>query len=152
VFRTSSWLVAVVLTVLALMYEPAIVGFGTATLLACLWCAALDRRSGSEPISNPGLTLDVPRVRRVGLELLPQLPDQHPKMLGLIDGLRAPDRFEDRAMRQDAPGVPRQQRHEIELFRREADLVDDEIAHLEPARSWLAGAEGATQHGPDPRQ
>ena len=55
--------------------------------------------------------------------LLAQLRDEHPEVLGLIDGVGAPDRREDRAMRQHAIAVVGQQRQQIELFRRQADFL-----------------------------
>src|ERR1043166_8831095 len=58
-----------------------------------------------EAVADPRLGEDVAGLGRRGLELPAQRVHQHAKVLRLIDGVRAPDRFEDRAVREDAPGV-----------------------------------------------
>ena len=51
-------------------------------------------------------------------------------MLGLVDRVRPPDRFQDRAMRQHPPGTLREEQQQLELFRRQANLV---LASHDPA-------------------
>ena len=43
-------------------------------------------------------------------------------MLGLFDGVRPPDSFQDRAVRQNAVMILREQREEVELLGREPDF------------------------------
>ena len=61
-------------------------------------------------------------MRRVRLELLPELRDEHPQVLGLVDGVRSLDGLQNRTMRQHAVAVVGQERQQIELLRRQADL------------------------------
>src|SRR5689334_22715096 len=80
-------------------------------------------RLSGEAVADPRLADEIARVRRVELDFPAQLRDEHPEMLGLIDGVRSPHGFQDRAVREDAVRVARQEREQLELLRREPDLV-----------------------------
>ena len=95
--------------------------------------------------------------------LLAELRHERPQMFGLLHGVRAPDGLEDRAMRQDAVGISRQQRQQLELLRRQANLlagahdaaavvVDREIAgRICPDASTVRAVPSA-QRDANPRQ
>src|SRR5207244_156157 len=117
---------------------------------------------GDKAVSDPRLTDQILRLSRIGLDLLAELRHQHPQVLRLVDGVRSPDRFQDRAMREDAVCAARQQREEIEFLRCEANLlvlpdhamaivVDDEIAHLQATGRCLVLREHPTQRHANPR-
>ena len=44
-------------------------------------------------------------------------------MLRLIDGMRSPDGLQDRPMREDAPGMLREEHQKLELLGREPKLL-----------------------------
>src|SRR6478609_2309691 len=71
---------------------------------------------GGESISDPRLAHEVARLRGVGLDLLSQLPDEHPQVLGLVDRLRSPDRLQNRAVGDDPVRVAGEKCEEVELF------------------------------------
>ena len=77
---------------------------------------------GRESVPNPRFADEVSRIPRIGLDLLPELSDEHPQVLRLIDGVAAPDGLQDGAMGEHAVGVPRQERKQLELFRCEPNL------------------------------
>src|SRR6188768_1891192 len=74
-----------------------------------------------EPVPHPRLTEQVPRRGRIWLDLLTQLRDQRPDVLGLFDRVRSPDRLQDHTMREHAVMIAREQREQLELLRRETD-------------------------------
>src|SRR4029078_1235180 len=76
-----------------------------------------------EGVADPGFGGDVLRLGRVAFELAAERGDQHAEVLGLIDGIGAPDRLEDRAMREPPAGVLRQEQQELELLRGQPQLV-----------------------------
>src|SRR5262245_1809402 len=80
-------------------------------------------RSGfRNPIPNPGLGQDDLRIIRPRLDLLPELADIDPQILRVLGMRWSPDGGKDLAMRHHAPGMPRQKRQQLELFRRQPDL------------------------------
>ena len=72
---------------------------------------------------DTGGRTEVVRWARVRLDLLPQLRDQRPQVLRLLDGVGPPHRLEDGAMRQHAIVIAGQQRQQLEFLRRQPDLV-----------------------------
>src|SRR6266705_2550614 len=84
---------------------------------------ALVDRIAREPIANPRLTNQVPRLRRIGLDLLAELSDEHPEVLGLVHDVRTPNGLEYRPMRQHPITVLRKKREQLEFLRRQTNLV-----------------------------
>ena len=76
-----------------------------------------------EPVADPRLGDEIPRVRRIGLELLAQLPHEHAQVLGLFLRRLAPDRLEQRPVREDAVRMPRHVDEQLELLRRQPHLA-----------------------------
>ena len=76
-----------------------------------------------EPIADPGLGPDVLRLRGIALYLAAERVDQHSQVLGLIDGVRTPDGLQDDAMREHAARVLREEQQQLELLRRQPDLL-----------------------------
>src|SRR4029453_12836439 len=68
-----------------------------------------------EAVADPWLSEDVLRRGRVRLNLLSQRSDQHSQVLGLIDEMRPPNRFEDGPMGHHAPWGLRQKRGQLEF-------------------------------------
>src|SRR5205823_1223174 len=62
-------------------------------------------------------------MRRIHFDLLAQLPDEHPQMLGMIGGVDAPDGAENRVVREDAIRVARKIRKQLEFLRRQSNLI-----------------------------
>jgi hypothetical protein len=60
----------------ALLWLPAIVGFGCAAVLAVTWCWILDQRPVPEPASDQGIVLEARRapVRAPALDIEMELP------------------------------------------------------------------------------
>ena len=90
-------------------------------------------------------------MRRIGFDLLPQLSHEHPEVFRLVHRVRAPDRFQDDAVRQHAPRIAHQQREQLEFLRRESNflvaaqhaaavVIDREIA--EQGRIWAENCAG----------
>src|SRR5262245_6920477 len=76
-----------------------------------------------EPVAHPRLGDEVARVRRIRLELLPQLPHEHAKVLRLLLRGLAPYRLEKRGVGEDPVRVAGHVHKEIELFRRQPHLT-----------------------------
>ena len=95
---------------------------------------------------------------RVRFNFLPKLTHQHTQVFWAIDAMRAPDRREDRTVRQDSAGMRDQKRQQLELFWRESDLdlatvnavpieIDRQIASRKLAVQRSLAAERATERG-----
>ena len=106
--------------------------------MVAFWRQGLLGGLGRQPIANPRFTEQVSGMRGIGFDLLAKLPHQHPQVLGLVDGVRAPDGLQDRAMGQHAIRVAREKRQQIKFLRRQADLFvasDDTPPIVVPAES-----------------
>lgn len=147
-----------VVTAAVLVRLPVPVGFGCAVTLAALWCWLLEQ-SAPEPVSDPGLTLDVPRVADVRFDFLAKLPNQHPQVFRLIGNRSSPHRFQQRSMGHHSSGIPRQDTEQIEFLWSQSDLiaraddaaaveVNDEIADFESPGAWLLRPEDSAQCRP----
>src|SRR5690348_8745654 len=75
-----------------------------------------------EPVANPWLRHDVPRMRRIRLQFLAQLTDQDAKVLRLSRSGASPDGAGDPLVRQHAAGLRGEQGEQVELFRCQADF------------------------------
>ena len=84
---------------------------------------ALQSGSGGQSVADPWFADEDLRVSRVHFNLFSELRHQHPQVLRLVDSVAAPDRLEDRAMRQDAVGVSGEQGQQFEFLRRETNFL-----------------------------
>src|SRR5207302_11429580 len=80
------------------------------------------RRIADESISYPRLIEQISGPGRIDLDLLAELPHQHPEVLRLVHAARAPDRPENGAMRQDTVGMLREEGQQPEVFGRELNV------------------------------
>src|SRR5437588_11071139 len=76
-----------------------------------------------EAIANPGVGEKVAWCGRIGFDLLSQLTDENPQVFGLPGVISTPDRAEQRTMSQNFSGIADEINHQIEFFRRQAQLV-----------------------------
>ncbi len=97
------------------------------------------------------------------LQLLAQLPHEHAQVLGVPLRIVAPDRLQQRAVRDDAIRAPRHVDEQIEFLWRETDVggphghaalieIDAKRARLEPIGRVGNRSFTASQCGPDARQ
>src|SRR6185369_8123193 len=76
-----------------------------ALVLFCAFCAFLRLLIGIEAITDPGFGEDVAWARRVGLDLLAQVTDEHAQVFVLLDVVAAPEGRQQGAMSQNFSGV-----------------------------------------------
>jgi hypothetical protein len=76
-----------------------------------------------EAVADPRLGQDMAGFGRVGLDLLTEVADEDPQVLGLCDVVSAPDCGEQRAMREDFTGVSEEVNQKIEFLRRQMQLL-----------------------------
>ena len=76
-----------------------------------------------EPVAHPWFAPQIPWIRGIGLDLASELRHQRPEVLRLLDGIGAPDRLEDRPVRQHAVMVAHEQREKVQFLRRQANLL-----------------------------
>src|ERR1044072_2934935 len=90
-------------------------------------------RAGVEAVADPGFGEDVARAGRVGFDLLAQLADEDAQVFGLLDALAAPDRREQRAVRENLAGVVQEVDEQLEILRREPHVraADDDRARFQ---------------------
>ena len=102
------------------------------------------------------LVQDEARLRRVVAQLLPQLADEDPQVVGVPLVRLAPDGAQQLLVRDDAPGMHRQVAQQLELLARQvhrlagdadgvARLVDHQLAHLDHRRRRVGCRPGAQQ-------
>src|SRR6185437_2971644 len=116
-----------------------------------------------ELVADPGLGDEVPRVRRIGLELLAQLSHEHAQVLGLLLRGFAPHCLEQRAMAEHAIRMARHVHEQLELLRRQPHFVaahvhapgidvDAEVADVERRDVVLIARADPAQVRPDARE
>ena len=93
---------------------------GLPTVVVLTFRSALIARR--EPVPDPRLAQEYRGLVGSGLDLLAELRDERPEVLGLLDRIRPPDGLENRAVREDTIVVMREQRQQLELFRRQTNL------------------------------
>ena len=88
----------------------------------------------------------------IGFDLSTQLPNKNPEMLRVVHSVRAPDGLQNGAVREDAIRIVREQREQLEFFRRQADVgvatadapaikIDGQIAHSNASGFRLVAGE-----------
>ena len=87
------------------MRRPALSGFKQETSGVFIVCTA--QALWDESVTDPWLGLNV-LLACFGFEFLPQLAHEHAKVFGLMRGLCSPDTCQERSMRDDLSGVPRE--------------------------------------------
>src|SRR5262245_6926379 len=103
-------------------------------------------------VTEPRFAHEIPRLGWIRFDLPAQLRDQHPQVLWLVHRARAPDLFENFAMREGPIGVVRKQRQQLKLLGSETNflgpslhapavVVDGELTcvHLPADRLFLTG-------------
>src|SRR5260221_9894323 len=75
-----------------------------------------------EAVADPRFGHEIPRVGRVGLELLAKLSHEDAQVLGLLLRRFAPYGLEQRAVRQHTAGMPRHVQEQFELLRGQPHL------------------------------
>src|ERR1700687_4666116 len=124
---------------------------------------SLKSRAAGQSVTDPRLADEVLRVRGIALDFLAELCNQHPEMLRLFDRVRAPNRLQDGAMRQDTVDVAREERQQLELLRSQTDVViaaddatavevDDEVCHFDPFKFRGLGLPQATEGDSNSRE
>src|SRR5258708_1083081 len=78
--------------------------------------------SGVEAVANPGLREYVTGRTGIGLDLLPQLADEHAQVLGLFAVVCSPDCGEQFSMSQNFSRVPHKVGEQIEFLWRQMDF------------------------------
>src|SRR5205814_7598354 len=92
-----------------------------------------------ESIADPWLAEEIPRARAVALDFPAERCHEHAQVFGLVYRVRTPNRLQNRAMGQDTPRPLCKEQQEVELLRRQPDLlatshhapaiaVDDQVA------------------------
>src|SRR5438046_2064200 len=98
-----------------------------------------------EPVANPRLGCQVTRRRRIGFELLPQLPDEDAQIFWMLLPRLTPYGVKQPAVFDDAVGPPGKVHEKIEFLGCESDFaaadvyaacpkVDAELAHFKRRR------------------
>src|SRR4051812_1327450 len=90
-----------------------------ARMRACRRSATARSALWIELVAHPRLGDEIPRVGRIGLELLAELSHEHAQVLRLFLRGFAPDGFEQRPVRQHAARVPGHVEEQLEFLRRQ---------------------------------
>src|ERR1700722_1061620 len=91
---------------------------GAGALLRAAWHANFASRS-FETVADPGFGVNVLRVLRIGLDLLPQLVDEDAQVFGFVAIIGAPHGLQEPPVRLRFSGVRNQLAEQLEFFGRE---------------------------------
>ena len=114
---------------------------------------------GIEPVTHPRFGDQIPRIRRVGFQLLAQLTDVDAQVLRLLLGCLTPHGSEQGAVREDAIRVPRHEHEQVEFLRRQpnrlpvqanAPILEVDVKFTHPERQRLRRSHTSSQRDAHP--